>query len=90
MKVTAPPTEAVPSLHQILERTRMATCGHCWNEPGIPCAIGPDGAHGHHVARLSRAMRKGLITGQELVGVLQDLAVFDSATLVYDVPAAVL
>ncbi len=34
-------------------------------------------------------MRRGLITGWELVSVLQTLVAFDSATLVYDVPSAV-
>jgi hypothetical protein len=90
MKVTAPPTSAAaPSLHEILERVRMATCGQCWKEPTIPCALGPDGAAGYHVARLSRAMRRGLISGQELVGVLQTLVTFDNATLVFDVAPAV-
>jgi hypothetical protein len=89
MKVTAPPTSAAPSLHEVLERVRMATCGQCWKEPGNPCSTGPDGAAGYHVARLSRAMRRGLISGPELVGVLQTLVTFDNATLVFDVVPAV-
>jgi hypothetical protein len=67
----------------------MANCGHCWTLPGTPCALGPDGADGFHVARLSRAMRRGLVSGHELVAVLQDLVTFDTATVVYDVPPAV-
>lgn len=77
------------SLREILTEVRQARCGECWTEPGRPCAHGPDGADGYHVARLSRAMRRGLITGRELVEVLQALVAFDSATLVYDVAAAV-
>jgi hypothetical protein len=90
MKVTAPPASAVRPLPEILAAVRRANCGHCWTLPGIPCALGPDGADGYHVARLSRAMRRGLISGRELVAVLQDLTVFDSATVVYDVAPAVL
>jgi hypothetical protein len=67
----------------------MANCGHCWTKPGTPCTQGPDGADGYHVARLSRAMRRGLISGPELVAVLQALVTFNSATVVYDVTPAV-
>jgi hypothetical protein len=35
-------------------------------------------------------MRRGLVSGPELVAVLQALVTFDSATLVYDVAPAVL
>jgi hypothetical protein len=84
---TSPPS--APSLHEILERVRMANCGECWQELGSPCATGPDGADGYHVARLSGAMRRGLISGRELVGVLQALVTFDNATVVYDVAPAV-
>ena len=55
----------------------------------MPCAHSPVGDEGFHVARLGRGMRRGLITGRELVSVLQTLVAFDSATLVYDVPSAV-
>lgn len=89
MKVTAPPTSAARSLHEILVAASMARCGQCWKEPGVPCAHSPVGDEGFHVARLGRGMRRGLITGRELVSVLQTLVAFDSATLVYDVPSAV-
>ena len=80
---------AVRPLPEILAAVRLANCGQCWQKPGTPCALGPDGADGYHVARLSRAMRRGLISGRELVAVLQALVTFDSATLVYDVAVAV-
>lgn len=89
MKVTAPPASAARSLHEILVAASMARCGQCWKEPGVPCAHSPVGDEGFHVARLGRGMRRGLITGRELVSVLQTLVAFDSATLVYDVPSAV-
>ena len=82
-----PPT--VRPLHEILAAVRMANCGHCWTLPDTACALGPDGTDGFHVARLSPAMRRGLISGHELVAVLQDLVTFDTATVVYDVAAAV-
>jgi hypothetical protein len=85
-----PGPPAVRPLHEILELARMCSCGHCWKKPGTPCELGPDGAEGMHVARLSRAMRRGLITGPELVSVLQDLVTFSTATPVYDVAPAVL
>jgi hypothetical protein len=68
----------------------MANCGECWQHPSTPCAQGPDGADGYHVARLARAMRRGLISGPELVAVLQALVAFDTATVVFDVAPAVL
>jgi hypothetical protein len=90
---TNPTTTAAPSavrqLSEILAAVRMANCGRCWTMPGIPCAQGPDGADGYHVARLSRAMRRSLISGPELVAVLQALVAFDTATLIYDVALAV-
>jgi hypothetical protein len=85
---TRPP--AARSLHEILVAAAMARCGECWKEPGVPCAHSPAGEEGYHVARLGRAMRRGLISGRDLVAVLQALVAFDNATLVFDVPAAVL
>jgi hypothetical protein len=89
MKVTELPASAVRPLSEILAAVRMANCGECWKKPGTPCAHGPDGAEGYHVARLARAMRRGLISGKELVAVLQALVAFDTATVVYDVTPAV-
>jgi hypothetical protein len=80
---------AVRPLSEILAAVRQANCGHCWKKPGTPCTRGPDGAGGYHVARLARAMRRGLVSGPELVAVLQALVTFDTATVVYDVAAAV-
>ena len=87
---TAARPPASRSLHEILVVASMARCGECWKEPGDPCAHSPAGEEGYHVARLGRAMRRGLISGRELVAVLQALVAFNNATLVFDVPAAVL
>jgi hypothetical protein len=73
---------AVPSvrpLAEICDAAGQATCGECWQVPGVPCA--PDGVH---VARLARAVRRGLITGAELVSVLGTLPAFTTSTLVRD------
>ena len=79
----------VRPLAEIIEAARQANCGECWQVPGAPCAHGPAGADGVHVARLDRAFRRGLISGPELVAVLQALTAFTSDTLVYDVPPEV-
>jgi hypothetical protein len=84
MKVTAPPTSAPRSLHEILVAASMARCGECWKEPGVPCAHSPVGDEGFHVARLGRGMRRGLISGDELIAVLQALDAFTNATIVYN------
>jgi hypothetical protein len=80
---TAGPSTA-RSLHEILTAVRMARCGECWKEPDTPCAHSPAGSDGFHVARLARAFRRGLISGPDLVAVLQTVVVFTMATVVYD------
>jgi hypothetical protein len=82
----APPVRPLP---EVLEAARQVNCGHCWKEPGPPCATSPAGADGVHVARLDRAFRRGLVSGPELVAVLQALETFTSATVVFDVPPEV-
>ena len=59
-------------------------CGERWQVPGKPCT--PEGGH---VARFGRALRRGLVTGPELIAVLQALDAFTSATIVGDVPGGV-
>ncbi|MGB6583310.1 MAG: hypothetical protein WBF34_35875 [Streptosporangiaceae bacterium] len=44
---------------------------------------------GDHVARFGQAIRRGLISGDDLVAVLQALDAFTSATIVCDVPGRV-
>ena len=39
---------------------------------------------GYHVARFGRAMRRGLISGPDLIAVLETLDAFTSGTVVYD------
>ena len=81
MKVTAPEVPTVHSLHEICSAVRQANCGHCWQVPGKPCT-----PEGDHVARFGRAMRRGLITGPDLIAVLQVLDAFTNTTIVRDVP----
>jgi hypothetical protein len=78
MKVTALSPPAARSRHELCEAARLANCGHCWQVPGKPCT-----PEGDHVARFARAMRRGLISGPELIAVLQPLNTFTGATLVY-------
>jgi hypothetical protein len=84
--MTAQAAAQARSLHAICEAASMANCGECWQVPGEPCAYSDAGAAGFHVARLARAFRRGLISGPELVAVLQAVVVFTMATVVYDGP----
>ena len=79
MKVTAPEAPAVRSLAEICQAARQANCGECWQGPGRPCTRNPEG---DHVARFNRAMRRGLISGPELVLVLNALPPFSTNTIV--------
>ena len=72
---------AARSLHEIREAARLANCGECWQVPGTPCT-----PEGDHVARFGRAMRRGLISGPDLIAVLQALVVFTNDTVVHDAP----
>ncbi len=98
MKVTAPPTSAARSLQEICESAREANCGHCWALPGDECVftsvpvsvpVTRDTpllpARGYHVARFARAMRRGVISGPELIAVLQTVGAFTGSTVIYDV-----
>ena len=69
------------SLHEVCEAARGANCGECWQVPGTPCT-----PEGDHVARFGRAMRRGLISGPDLIAVLQALDAFTNDTIVYDAP----
>ena len=85
--MTANPTAtarppAARSQDEIRASARLANCGQCWQVPGEPCT-----PEGDHVARFARAMRRGLISGPELIAVLQPLGPFTNATLVYGQPA---
>ena len=97
MKVTAPGTPAARSLREVCADVRRVNCGECWALPGDECVftsvpvsvpvtpgtpVKP--ARGYHVARFARAMRRGLITGPDLIAVLETVVCFTSATVVYD------
>ncbi len=90
-----PPT--VRSLHEVCEAARRVNCGQCWAIPGDECVytsipvsvpvtpgtpVRP--ARGYHVARFGRALRRGLISGPDLIAVLQGLDAFTNDTVVYD------
>jgi hypothetical protein len=94
---TAASPPATRWLHEVCEATRQANCGECWALPGDECVfttvpasvpatpgtpVRP--ARGYHVARFGRAMRRGLISGPDLIAVLETLDAFTSATVVYD------
>jgi hypothetical protein len=81
MKVTAPKASAARSLREICQATRLANCGECWQVPGPPCT-----PEGDHVARFGRAMRRGLISGPDLLTVLGPLDAFTTATVICDAP----
>ena len=77
---TASPPAARP-LAGICEAARQANCGECWQVPGKPCT-----PEGNHVARFGRAMRRGLISGPDLLAVLGTLGAFTTATVIFDAP----
>jgi hypothetical protein len=67
-------------LGTVLTVAQRVNCGQCWAHPGEPCA---DADGGTHVARLGRANRRGVISGTDLVTILQSLGEpFTSATVV--------
>ena len=78
---TAASPPAARSRHEICELARLVNCGECWQVPGKPCT-----PEGDHVARFGRALRRGLVTGPELIAVLQTLDAFTNTTIVRDVP----
>ena len=82
--MTAPAAPLARSLPEISELVRQVNCGECWQVPGPPCTPGGD-----HVARFGRAMRRGLISGPDLVAVLGTLDAFTTATVIRDAPDGV-
>jgi hypothetical protein len=97
MKVTATRPPAARSLHEICEDVRRANCGECWALPGDECVFTSVPAsvpvipgtpvrpvRGYHVARFARAQRRGLISGPDLMAVLDTAGVFTTSTVIYD------
>jgi hypothetical protein len=91
----SPPAERW--VHQICEAARRVDCGECRALPGDDCVCTTAPAsvpvtgnapvrpvRGYHVARLCRGFRRGLISGPDLVAVLQATVVFTTATVIYD------
>jgi hypothetical protein len=84
-----PATAAGPrTLHGICELARLAACPLC-HAIGLEWAcVGPGtGPDGFHVARFAAAMRRGLITGADLMIVLETAGAFSNATVIFDEPA---
>jgi hypothetical protein len=81
INTTAASLQAVRTLHEVCQATRQANCGECWQVPGPPCT-----PEGDHVARFGRAMRRGLISGPDLLTVLGPLDAFTTATVICDAP----
>jgi hypothetical protein len=79
--MTAPAVPQARSLHEICQAARRATCGECWQVPGKPCT-----PEGDHVARFGRALRRGLISGPDLLAVLGTLDAFTTATVICGAP----
>jgi hypothetical protein len=79
--MSAPALLQARSLHEICADARRANCGECWQVPGTPCT-----PEGDHVARFGRAMRRGLISGPDLLAVLGALGAFTTATVIRDAP----
>jgi hypothetical protein len=97
MKVTATRPPAARTLAEICEDVRRANCGECWALPGDECVftsvpvsvpvvpgtpVRP--VRGYHVARFARAQRRGLISGPDLMAVLDTAGVFTTSTVIYD------
>jgi hypothetical protein len=74
------PAVASRTVRDILADALLADCGWCWGGWGNPCTDVPPG--GMHVARLSRAYRRGLISKADLMAVLEALVVFANDTVV--------
>jgi hypothetical protein len=96
LTMTAPQSTA-RSLHEICESTRTVDCGVCSALSGDECAYTTalvslpvtastllQPLRGYHVGRFNRAFRSGLISGQDLITVLQAAFVFTLSTVVYD------
>ena len=75
------------TLHAICEPTALAACTHC-PAAGLewPCVGSGSGPDGYHVARFAAAMRRGLVTGADLMTVLETAGAFSNATVVFDEP----
>jgi hypothetical protein len=72
-------------LAEVCEVVQLVHCGNCPTLPGLPCTISTaTGRDGYHVARFARALRRGLITGPELVAALAIPDAFTNATVIYE------
>jgi len=87
---------AARTLAEICADVRLATCGECWALPGDECVfttapvsvpvtpgtpVRP--VRGYHVARFGRAQRRGLISGPDLMAVLDTAGAFTTSTVIY-------
>jgi hypothetical protein len=90
-----PPTAR--TLHEICQDAARVNCGECWALPGDECvyttapvSVPVTGGtpmrpmRGYHVARFCRGFRRGLISGPDLIAVLQAAGTFTLATVIWD------
>ncbi len=74
--------ETARTLHEICEAAARCNCGACWAHPHEPCATVPPG--GTHLARIARAVRRGLLDAADMSPALAGLDVFSGATVIRD------
>jgi hypothetical protein len=76
-------TDAPPrDLAAICEAARLASCGHCWERPGLACTSSGHG-DGFHVSRFGRAWRRGLLSDADYKAVLHAAGAFTAGTVIY-------
>jgi hypothetical protein len=80
--VTARRGPQARSLHDVCTDALGVNCGYCWAPPRQPCVSPEPG--GYHVARFGRAMRRSVISGTDLLAILQVLGPFTDASLYVD------
>lgn len=72
------------SLHSACEIARLMICRECFALQHAPCLRGDYGTRGYHVSRFVCARRAGLLSGEDLAAVLDDVEVLYDRTVVYD------
>jgi hypothetical protein len=76
--VTARRGPQIRTLSDICADALQVNCGYCWAAPRQPCVSEPRGIH---VARFGRAMRRGVISGTDLLAVLRTFSMFTDASV---------
>jgi hypothetical protein len=82
MTIIHDPPPAADTPRAAVERVCLMNCGQCWAPPGRPCTI--TGPPGDHFARWMRAERRGLISREDLAGVVAGLEVIAAHVMIRD------